>query len=73
MFVKSSAAKWFSMKAKVRHAGPGPAEGGVHKVREGFYMGQNHGQVIKVGTQRVDLIEIEQWSLNFNTGFLTCW
>lgn len=33
-------------------------EGGVHKVREGFYMGQNHGRIVRVGTQRVDLIEI---------------
>ena len=33
-------------------------EGGVHKVREGFYMGQNHGRIVNVNVQRIDLIEI---------------
>ncbi len=31
---------------------------GIHKVKEGYFMGQNHGQVIRVSSQRIDLIEI---------------
>ena len=31
---------------------------GIHKVKEGYYMGQNHGRVIRVTSQRIDIIEI---------------
>ena len=33
-------------------------EGGIHKIKEGFFMGQNHGKVIRVNQQRIDLVEI---------------
>lgn len=33
-------------------------EGGIHKIREGFFMGQNHGKVVRVDQQRIDIIEI---------------
>lgn len=33
-------------------------DSGIHKVKEGYYMGQNHGQVIRVSSQRIDVIEI---------------
>jgi type IV pilus assembly protein PilP len=33
-------------------------ESGIHKVKEGYYMGQNHGRVIRVSSQRIDIIEI---------------
>lgn len=32
--------------------------GGVVRVREGFYMGQNHGRIILVSDNRLNLIEI---------------
>jgi type IV pilus assembly protein PilP len=31
---------------------------GIHKVKEGYYVGQNHGKVIRVSQQRIDIIEI---------------
>lgn len=31
---------------------------GIHKVKEGYYMGQNHGKVVRVTSQRIDIIEI---------------
>lgn len=31
---------------------------GIHKVKEGYYMGQNHGQIIQISSQRIDVIEI---------------
>jgi type IV pilus assembly protein PilP len=31
---------------------------GIHKVKEGYYAGQNHGKVIRVSQQRIDIIEI---------------
>jgi type IV pilus assembly protein PilP len=31
---------------------------GIHKVKEGYYMGENHGKVIRVSQQRIDIIEI---------------
>lgn len=33
-------------------------DSGIHKVKEGYYMGQNHGKVIRVSSQRIDVIEI---------------
>lgn len=33
-------------------------DNGIHKVKEGYYMGQNHGKVIRISSQRIDLIEI---------------
>jgi len=32
----------------------------VHRVREGNYMGANHGRVVRVGPDRVDLVELFQ-------------
>lgn len=34
------------------------ADGGVVRVREGFYMGQNHGRIVHIDEFRIDLIEI---------------
>lgn len=31
---------------------------GIHKVKEGYYLGQNHGKVVRVSSQRIDVIEI---------------
>ena len=31
---------------------------GIHKVKEGYYMGQNHGKVVGISQQRIDIIEI---------------
>ena len=31
---------------------------GIHKIKDGYYMGQNHGRVIRVSQQRIDIIEI---------------
>jgi type IV pilus assembly protein PilP len=31
---------------------------GIHKIKEGYYMGQNHGKVIRISQQRIDIIEI---------------
>ncbi len=33
-------------------------DSGIHKIKEGYYMGQNHGRVIRVSQQRIDIIEI---------------
>jgi type IV pilus assembly protein PilP len=33
-------------------------DSGIHKVKEGYYVGQNHGKVIRVSQQRIDIIEI---------------
>jgi type IV pilus assembly protein PilP len=33
-------------------------DSGIHKVKEGYYMGQNHGKVMRVSQQRIDIIEI---------------
>ena len=33
-------------------------DSGIHKIKEGYYMGQNHGKVIRVSQQRIDIIEI---------------
>ncbi|MEH6449318.1 MAG: pilus assembly protein PilP [Oleispira sp.] len=33
-------------------------DSGIHKVKEGYYMGQNHGKVVRVSQQRIDIIEI---------------
>ncbi len=33
-------------------------ESGIHKVKEGYYMGQNHGKVVRISAQRIDIIEI---------------
>src|SRR5690606_22899096 len=33
-------------------------DGGVIRVREGNYMGQNHGRIVSVNEQRINLIEI---------------
>jgi type IV pilus assembly protein PilP len=33
-------------------------EGGVHRVKSGQFMGKNHGKVVEVYEDRVDLIEI---------------
>jgi len=33
-------------------------DSGIHKVKEGYYMGQNHGKVMQVSQQRIDIIEI---------------
>ena len=32
--------------------------GGVTRVRNGYFMGQNHGQIISISSQRIDLVEI---------------
>jgi type IV pilus assembly protein PilP len=31
---------------------------GIHKVKEGYYLGQNHGKVVGISQQRIDIIEI---------------
>lgn len=31
---------------------------GIHKVKEGYYLGQNHGKVVRVSSQRIDVVEI---------------
>jgi type IV pilus assembly protein PilP len=31
---------------------------GIHKVKEGYYIGQNHGRVVRISQQRIDIIEI---------------
>jgi type IV pilus assembly protein PilP len=31
---------------------------GIHKIKEGYYMGQNHGKVMRITQQRIDIIEI---------------
>jgi len=31
---------------------------GIHKVKENYFMGQNHGKVMRVSSQRIDIIEI---------------
>lgn len=31
---------------------------GIHKVKEGYYLGQNHGKVVRITSQRIDVIEI---------------
>jgi type IV pilus assembly protein PilP len=31
---------------------------GIHKIKEGYYMGQNHGKVVGISQQRIDIIEI---------------
>jgi type IV pilus assembly protein PilP len=33
-------------------------DSGIHKVKEGYYVGQNHGKVMRVSQQRIDIIEI---------------
>ena len=33
-------------------------ESGIHKIKEGYYMGQNHGKVVRISQQRIDIIEI---------------
>jgi type IV pilus assembly protein PilP len=33
-------------------------DSGIHKVKEGYFVGQNHGKVIRVSQQRIDIIEI---------------
>ena len=33
-------------------------EGGVHRVKEGQYMGKNHGRVVGIQTGSISLIEI---------------
>jgi type IV pilus assembly protein PilP len=33
-------------------------DSGIHKVKEGYFMGQNHGKVVRVSQQRIDIIEI---------------
>ena len=33
-------------------------DSGIHKIKEGYYMGQNHGKVIRISQQRIDIIEI---------------
>jgi type IV pilus assembly protein PilP len=33
-------------------------DSGIHKVKEGYYIGQNHGKVMRVSQQRIDIIEI---------------
>jgi type IV pilus assembly protein PilP len=33
-------------------------DSGIHKIKEGYYMGENHGKVIRVSQQRIDVIEI---------------
>jgi len=33
-------------------------DSGIHKVKEGYYVGQNHGKVIRVSEQRIDIIEV---------------
>jgi len=33
-------------------------DSGIHKIKEGYYMGQNHGKVVRVSQQRIDIIEI---------------
>ena len=31
---------------------------GIHKVKEGYFIGQNHGRVVRISQQRIDIIEI---------------
>jgi type IV pilus assembly protein PilP len=31
---------------------------GLHRVKKGYYMGQNHGKVVRISQQRIDIIEI---------------
>lgn len=33
-------------------------ESGIHKVKEGYYLGQNHGKVVRITSQRIDVVEI---------------
>ncbi len=33
-------------------------DSGIHKIKEGYYMGQNHGKVVRISQQRIDIIEI---------------
>ena len=33
-------------------------DSGIHKVKEGYYIGQNHGKVMRITQQRIDIIEI---------------
>lgn len=33
-------------------------EGGIHRVKEGNYLGRNHGRIVSVGAARVDVVEI---------------
>lgn len=33
-------------------------ESGIHKIKEGYFMGQNHGKVVKVTSQQIDIVEI---------------
>lgn len=33
-------------------------DSGIHKIKEGYFMGQNHGKVVRVSQQRIDIIEI---------------
>jgi type IV pilus assembly protein PilP len=31
---------------------------GIHKVKEGYYIGQNHGKVVGISQQRINIVEI---------------
>lgn len=33
-------------------------EGGIHRVTLGNYLGQNHGRIVRIGEEKVDLVEI---------------
>ena len=54
----------FSMVGTIKHeenqlwALVSVGDSGIHKIKEGYFMGQNHGKVIRVSQQRIDVIEI---------------
>lgn len=37
---------------------PGSSSADIHKVKQGYYIGQNHGRIVSVSQQRLDIIEI---------------
>ncbi len=39
-------------------------QGGVHRVKQGNYLGRNHGQVVKVNQAQVEFVEIVSDGLN---------